>query len=158
MLLSGAVRSGTKEPYRNHICIQDELRWRVGGSTALLPYTEQLHLHSLSFSPSSLFLPPILYPIYCLPLSTPPSTLSTPTPPTFSLSQHGSPCIVFPESSKVNRSLLIRAGYCTLSAGMGELICLRECVHDPACVRVRMCVCVCVFVHVLRLACVSIYV
>lgn len=57
----GESESGTKEPYRNHICIQDELRccvyacvcvWGVGGGrTVLLPYTEQHHLCVLpSFS------------------------------------------------------------------------------------------------------------
>lgn len=45
-----------------------------GGSTALLPYTEQHHLRTLSLP----ILPPSL--IYCLP----PSTLSAPTAPTSS--------------------------------------------------------------------------
>jgi len=111
-----------------------EMSWdgKKGGSTALLPWTEQFHSPSpiLFFSPS---LPPL---IYCLS----PSILSTSTTPTSSLSQHGSPCIVFPESSKVDGSLLISAGYCRLSVGMDELICVREYVHDPACV----CVCLCI--------------
>lgn len=101
-----------------------------GGRAALLPYTEQLYLCSLF-----LFSPPLLY---CLPLSIPPSTLSAPTTtPTSAHSQHGSPRIVFRESSKVDVSLLIRAGYCMISVGMDELICARECVHN--------CVCACAF-------------
>lgn len=148
MLLSGAVRRDTKEPYRNHICIQDELRWRgrrdreEGGRAALLPSTEQLHIPF--FSPS-------LHPfIYCLP----PSILSTPTTPSSSSSsshsQHASPCIVFPESSKVGGSLLIRAEYCKRSA-MDELICVRECVREPA-----LCTYDCVYVP--RRTRVSVYV
>lgn len=114
-----------------------------GGSTALLPYTEQHHLLSLSLSPS---LPPSFSHLLSPSLHPFPSTLSAPaTPTSSSLSQHGSPCIVFPESSKVDGSLLIRAGYCTLSGGMDELIC--------ACAT-RACVCACV-VRVPRPACVS---
>lgn len=89
----------------NHICIRDEQRWREGeGALALLPHTERLLLPFLSSSPS--------LSSYQLP----------PPPPASSLAQHGSPCIVFPESSKVDGSLLIRAGFCKLSVGMGELI------------------------------------
>lgn len=96
-----------------------------GGSTALLPCTEQLHL----CSPCLFFHPYLLSSIV-----SPPSILSTPTTPTSSLSQHGSPCIVFPESSKVDGSLRIRARYCRLSDGMDELICVRELVCLIACV------------------------
>lgn len=138
MLLSGAVRSSTKELYRNHICIQDELRWRRGREHCP-PALYQGAPLTLSLSPSSSSsLPPPL--IYCLPLSIPLSPLSTPTTPTSSCTQHGSPCIVFPESSKVDRSLLIRAGFCTLSSGMDKQIFVVDCVHDSVC----LCVCVCV--------------
>lgn len=84
-----------------------------GGRAALLPSIEQLHLpffSLLSIPPSSHPLSPSLH---LIPSSSPHS-------------QHASPCIVFPESSKVGGRLLIRAGYCKLSAAMDELICVRE--------------------------------
>lgn len=81
------------------------------------------------FSPH---LPSLLSSIVSLSPSLPPS-YQLPPPPTSARSQHGSPHIVFPESSKVDESLLIRAGYCMISVGMDELICARECVHNFVC-------------------------
>lgn len=93
-----------------------------GGSTALLPYTEQHHLRTLSLP----ILPSLLLSSIVSP--SPPYLLPPPPPPP-PYSQHGSPCIVFPESSKVDGSLLISAVYCTFSASMDKLICACKCMH-----------------------------
>ncbi len=120
---------------------------------------------SLSLSLSLSFSLPLLASLLLSSIVSLISTLSPPTTPTSSsLSQHGSPCIVFPESSKVDGSLLIRAGYCALSAGMDELICARGCLHDPEyiyiyiyiSVCVRACPEACICEHVCRNMCVCV--
>lgn len=125
MLLSGAVRGSTKEPYRNHICIHDELRWRRGWEHC----PPALYRAASLTPPFSHLLSPTLHPSLHLIYSHHPYLLPR--------SQHGSPCIVFPESSKVDGSLLIRAGYCTLSAcGRASLR-----VNDSVCVCPGACMC-----------------
>lgn len=96
-----------------------------GGSTVLLPYTEQLLLPPLSL-------------IYCLPLSIPPSTLSTPTTPTSSPVHSMAPLAL--SFQRVPRS----TGACSSEQGIVHLVLVDElvcvcmiryvCVRGPACV------------------------
>lgn len=131
MLLSEGVRSGTKEPYRNHICIQDELRLR-GGREHCPPALYQAPPLTLSSCPS---LPTSL--IYCLPLFT----LSAPATPTSSPFFHSMAplALSFQRVPRSTGACSSEQGIVQFSAGVDELICSRECV----CVILHGCVRTC---------------